>query len=257
LTSSNADIRPISSRSVVAQVTEELRRAILSGVLAPGQEFSLREIATMLDVSFIPVRDALRSLEGEGLVVIRPGRSAIVAPLDLEDLHAIYRLRRVLEPEIARRSCLLLTVDALDRLDLQAAEFGDEDRSMDDIYGSHLEFHLALLEPAATTWDTRTLTTLWRAGERYVRIGFGLLDYDPHEHGRRAQAHESLIAAFRKRDPDLAAQAVYDHLARNEGAAQMALDAYLAGAANDAENQKAATRSGSSARQRNSRSLSR
>jgi DNA-binding GntR family transcriptional regulator len=90
LTSSNADIRPISSRSVVAQVTEELRRAIQSGVLAPGQEFSLRDIATMLDVSFIPVREALRSLEAEGLVLIRPGPCALVAPLDLDDLHAIY-----------------------------------------------------------------------------------------------------------------------------------------------------------------------
>jgi DNA-binding GntR family transcriptional regulator len=212
LTSSDAVIRPISSRSVVAQVTEELRRAILSGVLAPGQEFSLREIATMLDVSFIPVREALRSLEGEGLVVIRPGRSATVAPLDLDDLHAIYRLRRVLEPELARRSCLLLTVDQLDRLEAQAVQFGDENLGMDGIYSSHLQFHLALLEPAATTWDTRMLTTLWRAGERYVRIGFGLLDHDPHEHERREQAHEDLIAAFRKRDPDLAAQAIFDHL---------------------------------------------
>jgi DNA-binding GntR family transcriptional regulator len=240
LTSSNADIRPISSRSVVSQVTEELRRAILSGVLAPGQEFSLREIAMMLDVSFIPVREALRSLEGEGLVVIRPGRSAFVAPLDLDDLHAIYRLRRILEPELARRSCLLLTVDQLDRLEAQAVEFGDESLGMDGIYSSHLQFHLALLEPAASSWDTRVLTTLWRAGERYVRIGFGLLDLDPHEHERREQAHEDLIAAFRKRDPDLAAQAIYDHLARNEGAARMALDAYRTDATNGPEDRKTA-----------------
>jgi DNA-binding GntR family transcriptional regulator len=244
LTSSNAVIRPISSRSVVAQVTEELRRAILSGALAPGQEFSLREIATMLDVSFIPVREALRSLEGEGLVVIRPGRSATVAPLDLDDLHAIYRLRRILEPELARRSCLLLTVDQLDRLDAQAVQFGDENLGMDGIYSSHLQFHLALLEPAATTWDTRMLTTLWRAGERYVRIGFGLLDYDPHEHERRERAHEDLIAAFRKRDPDVAAQAVFDHLARNEDTARTALDAYRTDAASVPKDRKTNAKSG-------------
>jgi DNA-binding GntR family transcriptional regulator len=68
-------VRPIESRSVAEQVTVELRRSILSGALAPGQEFSLREIADLLQVSFIPVREALRSLEGEGLVVTRPGRS--------------------------------------------------------------------------------------------------------------------------------------------------------------------------------------
>ncbi len=201
----------------------------------------------MLDVSFIPVREALRSLEGEGLVVIRPGRSALVAPLDLDDLHAIYRLRRILEPELARRSCLLLTVDQLDRLEAQAVEFGDESLGMDGIYSSHLQFHLALLEPAASSWDTRVLTTLWRAGERYVRIGFGLLDLDPHEHERREQAHEDLIAAFRKRDPDLAAQAIYDHLARNEETARMALEAYRTDAMNEPEDRKAPAKNGSRA----------
>ena len=60
MTSSNADIRPISSRSVVAQVTEELRRVILAGVLAPGQEFSLREIATMLDQPVGTIKGRMR-----------------------------------------------------------------------------------------------------------------------------------------------------------------------------------------------------
>jgi len=226
VTTSSAELRPILSRSVAAQVTEELRRAILSGTLAPGRQFSLREIAGMLNVSFIPVREALRSLESEGLVVIRPGRSTMVAPLDLDDLHAIYRLRRQVEPELARRSCLLLTVDQLDRLERGVTEFGDESLGMDAIYDSHVQFHLTLLAPAATDWDIRVLTMLWRAAERYVRIGFGLLDVDPHEHERREQAHADLITAFRKRDPDLASQAIYDHLARNEQTARTALDAY-------------------------------
>lgn len=220
----DADVRPISSRSVVLQVTEELRRSIVSGGLAPGREFSLREIAGLLDVSFIPVREALRTLESEGLVVIRPGRSAVVAPLDLNDLHAIYRLRRVLEPELARRSCLMVSVEQLDRLEQRALEFGNEALGMDAIYDSHRQFHLALLAPAATDWDVRMLTMLWRAAERYVRIGFGLLDRDPLEHRRREEAHEDLIGAFRRRDPDLATQAVYDHLARNEQTARRALD---------------------------------
>jgi DNA-binding GntR family transcriptional regulator len=216
-------VRPIESRSVAEQVTVELRRSILSGALAPGREFSLREIADMLQVSFIPVREALRSLEGEGLVVTRPGRSALVAPLDLDELRGIYRLRRELEPELAQRSCLLLSDRELERLERQAAGFGDEQRGMSEIYEDHHAFHLALLAPAATTWDIRILTTLWRAAERYIRIGFGLLDPDPHEHWRRERAHEDLVAAFRRRDPDGAAQAVHGHLARNEEIALLAL----------------------------------
>src|SRR5690349_13813182 len=141
-------VRPIESRSVVDQVMTELRRSILAGDLAPGGEFSLREMADMLQVRLIPVREALRSLESQGLVHMRPGKSAIVAPLDLDELHSIYRLRRRLEPEIAQRSCRLLPDTELDRLERQAAEFG-ELRTMNDIYEAHHEWHLALLAPAA------------------------------------------------------------------------------------------------------------
>ncbi|KAB8159501.1 FCD domain-containing protein [Streptomyces sp. 3MP-14] len=213
----------MTSRSVVEQATDELRRAILAGVLAPGAEYSLRELAGMLDISFIPIREALRSLESEGLVIMRPGRSAVVTPLDLDDLHGIYRLRRALEPEIARRSCGLLADEELDRLAAQAADFGARDHGMGDIYDDHHAFHLALLAPAATAWDIRVLTTLWQAAERYIRIGFGQLDPDPAEHQRRGKAHVDLVAAFRTRDPDTVAAAVEQHLARNEKIASSAL----------------------------------
>jgi hypothetical protein len=84
--------------------------------------------------------------------------------------------------------------------------------------------------PLRTDWDFRVLTMLWRAAARYLRIGFGLLDVDPYEHERREQVHADLIAAFRKRDPDVASQAIYDDLARNEQTARTALDAYRDGA---------------------------
>ncbi|MEU7870068.1 GntR family transcriptional regulator [Dactylosporangium sp. NPDC049140] len=213
----------------------ELRRSILAGDLAPGREFSLREIAEQLQVSIIPVREALRSLESQGLVHMRPGRSAVVAPLDLEELQSIYRLRRRLEPEIAQRSCRLLSDADLDRLRHDFVEFGDEQRTIHEIHEAHHEFHLALLAPAATSWDVRILMTLWRAAERYIRIGSGRLDPDPDEHWRRERAHEELLDAFRQRDPEVVSAAVHQHLARNE---QMALLALRdpAGAAPPADN---------------------
>lgn len=222
-------VRPIESRSVTDLVTAELRRSILSGALAPGQSFSLRELAGMLDVSFIPVREALRNLESEGLVIIRPGRSGTVAPLDRDDLHAIYRLRRLLEPDLARRSCPLISEEELTRLEREAAGFGEENLSMDAIYDAHHDFHLALFAPVSTAWDIRMLTMLWRAAERYIRIGFGLLDPDPDEHHRRQRAHEELIRVFRRRDPDAAARAVDEHLDHNEQIALTALGPQLGG----------------------------
>lgn len=224
VTSSSAgSVRPIEAHSVSAQVTAELRRSIVSGDLAPEQSLSLRKLAGQLGVSFIPVRDALRVLEAEGLVINPPSRSATVAPLDLEELHAIYRVRRLLEPDLARRSVKALSDAELDRLFHAAAELGAPERSMDDIYDDHRAFHLALLAPAASAWDERILMQLWRAGERYIRIGFGLLDPDPREHTRRRESHQLLIDRFRTRDPRTAARALEEHLAHNEDLARNAL----------------------------------
>ena len=220
---SSGSVRPIETRSVSEQVTNEIRRLILGGTLPPGQSLSLRKLAGQLNVSFIPVRDALRMLESEGLVVNPPGRSASVAPLDLDEFHAIYRVRRLLEPDLARRAVLLLTDAELGRLYQAAAEFGGAERSMDDIYDDHRAFHLALLAPAASAWDIRLLTMSERATERYVRIGFGRLDPDPGEHDRRREAHQLLVEEFRRRDPEAAARALDEHLAHNEDLARNAL----------------------------------
>jgi len=225
---SSGSVRPIETRSLSEQVTNEVRRSILAGDLAPGQALSLRRLAEQLDVSFIPVRDALRVLEAEGLVVNPPGRSASVAPLDLEEFHAIYRVRRLLEPDLARRSAPRLADAELDRLYQAAAEFGGAERSMDDIYDDHRAFHLALLAPAASAWDIRIVTMSERASERYVRIGFGLLDPDPREHDRRREAHQLLVDEFRKRDPEIAARALDEHLAHNEDLAHNALSRSMA-----------------------------
>jgi DNA-binding GntR family transcriptional regulator len=225
---SSGSVRPIETRSLSEQVTNEIRRSILAGALPPGQSLSLRRLADQLDVSFIPVRDALRVLEGEGLVVNPAGRSASVAPLDLEEFHAIYRVRRLLEPDLARRSVSQLEEAELDRLYQAAAEFGGAERSMDDIYDDHRAFHLALLAPAASAWDIRILMMSERASERYVRIGFGLLDPDPTEHDRRRDAHQLLIDEFRKRAPQVAARALDEHLAHNEELAHNALSGSVA-----------------------------
>jgi DNA-binding GntR family transcriptional regulator len=216
-------VRQLEKTSVVDQVTKEIRRSILSGALRPGQEFSLREIAGELGVSFIPVREALRRLEGQGLVVTERGKSASVVPLTHEDLHGIYRLRRQLEPEIAARSCLLLTDEEFQRLDDIAKTFADERLGIDEIYEAHHNFHLELLRPAATSWDIQTLENLWHAAERYIRLAFSDLDAKPKEHDRRQHAHHDLIDTFRSRDPKAVAASVLHHLDENEKIAQRAI----------------------------------
>jgi DNA-binding GntR family transcriptional regulator len=198
--------------SVVDHAVIKIRRLIYNNALRPGEPFSLRGLADQLGMSFIPLREALRSLETQGLVVTTPGKSAMIAPLDRKDLRGIYRIRLRLEPEIASRACELLSPGDFDRLDRILETYAGRTEGIDEIYDAHHELHLELLRPAATEWDLRVLEGLWRSAERYVRLAFGELDADPAEHHRRELTHQHLVDTFRTRDPQRTALALAEHL---------------------------------------------
>jgi DNA-binding GntR family transcriptional regulator len=85
-------------------VLEAIKHAILAGELRPGQSLVETELAQMLGVSKTPVREALKTLAGTGLVTMSPYRGATVRAIDPESAAAIYDLRLLLEPEAVRRA---------------------------------------------------------------------------------------------------------------------------------------------------------
>jgi DNA-binding GntR family transcriptional regulator len=209
-------VRPVDVTSAVDQVATEIRRAIVRGDLAAGSKFSLRDISDQLGVSFIPVREALRRLEAQGLVIIRPGRSAEVAPLDRDDLRAIYRLRKLIEPEVTGRASTMVTDEFAARMEGLLTEYADAEPDVERRWTIHRQFHCELLRPAATAWDVRTLEMLWDAGERYVRHAFDKLAQQPEEPERRVDAHRILLRVVCSGDRRAASAAALDHLTRNE-----------------------------------------
>jgi DNA-binding GntR family transcriptional regulator len=218
-----ASVRPIEALSVVDRVTSELRRAIVCGTMRPNQEFSLREIAGQLGVSFIPVREALRTLEADGLLVTRRGRSAVVAPLDATELAGLCRLRRLIEPDLCARASTLIQPAELDRLEstigatspFQAAGASYEDS---------IQFNRDLIEPATTRWDYKVLDRLWLGVARYMHVGYPKLSAELQEQYRLETVQRDLIAAFRTGDAEVARAASERQLDRDEAVAQLALD---------------------------------
>lgn len=208
--------QPIETGSVVDGVVSAIRRAVLTGMLPPGKNFSISKITNELGVSHIPVREALRRLEAEGLVVLRPGRSAMVSPLTREELRSIFRLRRLIEPDLAARSCALLTEDDLQLVDNLIAEYGNADEGSDELWKCHRELHLALMRPAASEWDLRILDQLWHASNRYTRIVFDPYALKTDERKRREHAHRTLVAAAHSGSPAELRNAVIEHLMENE-----------------------------------------
>lgn len=102
--------------SIEEVVTTALRDAILSGELRPGERLLQEQLADQLRVSRIPLRDALRRLEAEGLVRIGPRRGAEVASLSSADVIEVYDIRISLEPELMRRAVLALGPADIKRL---------------------------------------------------------------------------------------------------------------------------------------------
>jgi DNA-binding GntR family transcriptional regulator len=98
------------------QLVDYLRDDIVRGTLEPGERLRLDDIAARFDVSTMPVREALRELESEGLATIYPHRGAVVTELTVEDLRDIYDIRSTLEAMATRLAVLKLDATTLDEL---------------------------------------------------------------------------------------------------------------------------------------------
>ena len=209
-------LRSVADRnlSAVDLVTAEIRRAVLTGALPPGEQFSIRELARQLGVSHIPIREALRRLEGQGLILLSQARSAAVAPLSALDLTAIYRLRLRIEPDLAARSAAMRGSAWIRDLDqaLEESRHPDPDRA----WQGHYDFHERLVGPAASSWDTRLLHTLWTAAERYTLLVFDPIVVDDAERQRRYARHRRLFERAAAGDPIGLEAELIAHLEANE-----------------------------------------
>ena len=206
-----AQPRPIAQRSVVELVIAEIRRLILEGILPAGSAVSIKDLSSRLEVSHIPIREALRRLEGEGLIELRHARSAVVAQLSVEDLEQVFHLRSLLESDIMARAVKLYTDE--DITSIEHAWQGLErlpDDTTEALSARHVEFHRRLYTPAMSDWDRRVGEILWQASDRYVYLILGTpIVMDDPTHFR--DAHSELLEAACARSPRLARKATIEH----------------------------------------------
>jgi len=180
-------------------VLAELRRAIATGELAPGQQLVQESLAERFGVSRVPLREALQVLEAEGQVVHQVHRGYFITELSLPDLIEVYRLRAVLEAEAARVAVPLLTDDDVEALAELAARI--EDASEAGEVGAMIEanraFHFTLIDAAAMPRLSRLVASLWDATDVYRSVYYG----SATNRERVSHEHASIMAAIRNRNP--------------------------------------------------------
>jgi DNA-binding GntR family transcriptional regulator len=185
-----------------------LREAILSGHYEGGRRLDLNEIARAVRVSRMPVREAIRQLDAEGLVSIRPNRGAVVTQLTADDIVELFETRAVLEGLAARVAVPRISADALDELQGILARMERARGAAATWLRHHDEFHAAICRWSGRQRLVEQTTLVRRMIEPYLRVHAGV--YDPPEIG--GSEHGSLIEALGSGDPARAEAAVRRHV---------------------------------------------
>lgn len=182
-------------------IAAALRADILSGVTKPGTLLRQEDIALRFAMSRIPVRDALRLLEAEGLVTIATNRSAQVSRLSCSDVAEIYHLRCLLEC-----NCLGLAVPVMSEIELDRIESigqrAEIDAAMPEWSAGDWSFHEALYRPSGHDRQIEMIKTLRATSDLYAVAHRAL----PKERKRWLADHRAIVAACRgKRTADAVA----------------------------------------------------
>jgi DNA-binding GntR family transcriptional regulator len=197
--------RPPTSQEAVLR---EIRRAIMTRELKPGERVRQEELAERLNVSRVPVREALKVLEAEGQVTYQAHRGYTVVALSLEELEEIYLARRLLETEMTRSAVPRMSAELIQRLERLAIRM-DESAKVGDVAGyaeANWDFHFSLFERAGLRKIYRIIEVLWRMSEAY-RVA--IFDADWLE--RAGRDHQTILKACRARDVAGAVAAQNEH----------------------------------------------
>ncbi len=196
-------------RTLAEKAFGTLHTAIITGRLRPGARLPIEELAELLQMSPMPIREALRRLDAAGLVDNIPHRGARVTELSITDLEEVYEARLALEMLAISRAAERFTGEdeALARERLDALQRMPDDNS-GATSAAHEELHFALYGAARSAWLLRLILPIWETSERYCLEVPQCRQLDA-----RAGEHDEILAACVANDPDHAAQALHDHLA--------------------------------------------
>jgi DNA-binding GntR family transcriptional regulator len=200
--------------SIVEMAAQELRRAIIAAALPPGSAMPIAELSSRLAVSHIPIREALKRLESEGLVELPRGRAAIVTELSRADLADVLRVRALVEGELAATSAQRYTPADLEALEAAWDALRlPKGASANDLIRRDRVFHDALLRPARTAWTSRVLNVVRPATDRYLHL---LLSAGGTPRTWLQKHHAALLEAARAGSPSAARDAVHGHFTAEE-----------------------------------------
>ena len=195
-------------------VFNTLRRAILRGELVPGQRLMEIQLAEKMGVSRTPVREAIRKLELEGLVVMIPRKGAEVAHISGKNLRDVLEVRRALEELAGELACARMSTEELKLLEQAnhrfAAVLGSDDITM--LAQADEEFHGLIYQ---ATENDRLVQMVNHLREQMYRYRIEHIK-DKSQRKLLVQEHQEIIRALAARDVEAARRAIRSHISKQE-----------------------------------------
>ncbi|WP_245504572.1 GntR family transcriptional regulator [Aquabacter spiritensis] len=198
----------LGRQSLTDQIVSQVRRRIISGELAEGTPLRQEKLAAELGVSRVPLREAIRQLEAEGLVVSEVHKGTVVSSLSLAELEELFEIRVQLETFLFALAIPRMTEADFARADAIIAESA---ASAVDSWGDfNWRFHSALYAASGRTIALKLLKTVHDNANRYINLQLAVVADVEHE----LVDHRNLLAFARLGDVDGGVKLLRDHIER-------------------------------------------
>lgn len=179
-------------------VLEQLRVAIASRELTPGVQIRQDALADKYGTSRVPLREALKILEGEGQVTYVPHRGYFVTELSLDDLLEVYRIREILETEAITQALAHVTDEDIELIEsaVLSIETASAAGDITGMTAANRRFHFLVFELSNMPRLTRLIRVLWDATDAYRAVYYS----SATNRTRVDHEHREMLAALRTRD---------------------------------------------------------
>lgn len=200
-------VTKIGRQSLTGQITDLVRQRIISGQLPAGTPLRQEKLAAELGVSRVPLREAIRQLEAEGLVVSELHKGTVVSSLSREELEELFELRVQLETWLFSLAIPRMTEADFALADAVLAETAA--KATVETWGDYnWRFHSSLLAPSGRSMALKQLQTVHNNANRYINLQLAVVADVEHE----LVDHRRLLAFARLRDVEGGVRLLRDHI---------------------------------------------
>jgi DNA-binding GntR family transcriptional regulator len=192
--------------TLAVRISRTLAERIIAGDIEPGSRLRQDHIAEEFGASHVPVREAFRRLEAQGLAVSEPRRGVRVAAFNLAEVKEVAEMRAALEVLALRHAAPNLTAAILDEAE-EATKAGDNSRDVRSWEEANRRFHRLILAPCAMPRLLASIDDLHAASARFLFAAWRA-DWE----ARTDHDHRAILAALRGRQVDVACTTLAGHV---------------------------------------------